>query len=488
MSYIGKITTGGSTYHVGSTLYGTCDTAAGTAIKVAVVEGFDTLETGVTVHIKFTNSNTASNPSLEIRPSSTSGQQASHAIFVDETRRPGTTAFTSWFSGSVVSFTYDGSYWRMNDYIPNTDTNDAVTQTATDSTNATYEFLFSNTADNTTRTEGARKTQYLTFNPSKKALTVGSRASGSTVGDYSLGIGESVTASAINSFAVGNNAYVSGNYGVAMGLGTKSKYKSQFVFGEYNAIDSKSGAFIPTDRGNYVEIVGNGTSSVRSNARTLDWDGVEWTAGGYTTTSQETVEGTTTLDYTTTITSKHCYVERLRYDNEHDPLLTSLTMSHNDITAQGTTWDGTNTSLKLAIAGKLSRAGGSITGSVVADGSGIYLGSSTGRFAGLYTNDINCSGWIGGNIIRCGTKVVTATAANYLKVFTNAELNTLFNTTGCSNGNCVVFAMNGDFSAHAKYLSGTVYENGNWYIKTIDGSNITAGNFRVNYICIRFNV
>lgn len=45
-----------------------------------------------------------------------------------------------------------------------TDTNNAVTQTAT-STNANYEVLFSATADNTTRTEGARKNSNLIFNP-----------------------------------------------------------------------------------------------------------------------------------------------------------------------------------------------------------------------------------------------------------------------------------------------------------------------------------
>jgi hypothetical protein len=45
-----------------------------------------------------------------------------------------------------------------------------VTQTAT-STDANYEVLFSNTADNTTRTEGARKNSNLTFNPSTGKLT-----------------------------------------------------------------------------------------------------------------------------------------------------------------------------------------------------------------------------------------------------------------------------------------------------------------------------
>lgn len=50
-----------------------------------------------------------------------------------------------------------------------TDTNNKVTQTAT-STSANYEVLFSETADNTTRTEGARKNNNLLFNPSTGLL------------------------------------------------------------------------------------------------------------------------------------------------------------------------------------------------------------------------------------------------------------------------------------------------------------------------------
>lgn len=53
-----------------------------------------------------------------------------------------------------------------------TDSN--VTQTATDgSSNAEYEILFSRTADNTTRTEGTRKTSLFTFNPQTNQATAG---------------------------------------------------------------------------------------------------------------------------------------------------------------------------------------------------------------------------------------------------------------------------------------------------------------------------
>ena len=121
MSYIGKINAGGSDYKVGSTLYGTCDTAAATAAKVAVVEGFDTLETGVTVHIKFTYSNsTSTQPTLAIKPSSSGTATTAKNIYKAGTTKPGTTAATSWVANSVVSFTYDGTAWMMNDHIDDT--------------------------------------------------------------------------------------------------------------------------------------------------------------------------------------------------------------------------------------------------------------------------------------------------------------------------------------------------------------------------------
>ena len=57
------------------------------------------------------------------------------------------------------------------------DSNNAVTQTAT-TTSAAYEVLLSGTADNTSRTEGAKKTSTLTYNPSTKALVTGGTING----------------------------------------------------------------------------------------------------------------------------------------------------------------------------------------------------------------------------------------------------------------------------------------------------------------------
>ena len=68
----------------------------------------------------------------------------------------------------------------------NLDTMHQVTQTAT-TTSAAYEVLFSGTADNTTRTEGARKNSNLTFNPSTGILTTDRLYSARTTGTYLAG-------------------------------------------------------------------------------------------------------------------------------------------------------------------------------------------------------------------------------------------------------------------------------------------------------------
>lgn len=70
--------------------------------------------------------------------------------------------------------------------------------------------------------------------------------------------------------AVGAGAHSEGSYTVA-------NHKSQHVFGEYNVADPALTS--ASNRGNFVEIVGNGTYSTTSNARALDWSGNEYLNG-----------------------------------------------------------------------------------------------------------------------------------------------------------------------------------------------------------------
>lgn len=79
------------------------------------------------------------------------------------------------------------------------------------------------------------------------------------IGDYSHAEGYCTIASGLQSHAEGSH--------------TIAKGACQHVFGKYNVEDSES---------TYAEIVGNGTDTVRLNARTLDWSGNEVLTGSCT--------------------------------------------------------------------------------------------------------------------------------------------------------------------------------------------------------------
>lgn len=103
MAYIAKKTTVDGVKPIGSSLFGLCSTASSTAVKSVTMSDFNVLVSGVTIHVYFTYGNTASAPMLKV------GSTSAVAI-----KRNGQ-ANGKWSSGSVVSFTYDGSHWIQND-------------------------------------------------------------------------------------------------------------------------------------------------------------------------------------------------------------------------------------------------------------------------------------------------------------------------------------------------------------------------------------
>lgn len=117
MSYVGNVTIGSGTHLVGSTLYGTCSTASGTAAKVVTCANFDKLITGVTIHVKFDAANGVASPTLNVNGT------GAKSIMRYGTTAPSTSAATSWQAGSVKSFTYDGTYWQLNDWTNGNDNN-----------------------------------------------------------------------------------------------------------------------------------------------------------------------------------------------------------------------------------------------------------------------------------------------------------------------------------------------------------------------------
>ena len=120
MGYVGNVIAGGATHLVGSTLYGTCTTAAATAAKEVTCANFDQLIIGVTIHVKFTYSNTAASPTLNVNGT------GALKIYRYGTTAPSTSAATSWQAGAVIAFTYDGTSWMMNDWLDTNTTYSAM--------------------------------------------------------------------------------------------------------------------------------------------------------------------------------------------------------------------------------------------------------------------------------------------------------------------------------------------------------------------------
>ena len=109
MGFGSKIRINNTDHSIASSLYGTCTDSAGTVGKTVTCADFDTLITGVTIHVKFTYGNTATSPTLNVNGT------GAKPIYSNGTTVPGKTKLTSWYDNAIVSFTYDGTAWRMND-------------------------------------------------------------------------------------------------------------------------------------------------------------------------------------------------------------------------------------------------------------------------------------------------------------------------------------------------------------------------------------
>ena len=112
---------------VAITHFGTCDTAAATAAKTVSLDDFS-LVTGARILVKFTNSNTASSPTLNVNST------GAVRIYLRVNKTAGTTNVTSWEAGDTVEFVYDGSYWRKVNHVTNISGNAATATSATSAT------------------------------------------------------------------------------------------------------------------------------------------------------------------------------------------------------------------------------------------------------------------------------------------------------------------------------------------------------------------
>ena len=191
--------------------YGSCSTAAATVEKIVSLTGF-TLATGAEVTVRFTVTNTAASPTLNVNNTG-----AKPIVYRNAAISAGYLA-----ANRIYKFVYDGSQYELIGDI-NTDTNNKVTMTVT-TTDTEYPILTTYAGNRTTTaTEGARFAANVKINPSDNSITASKINSNLTTDTYVQGAAGN---SLLNSLAAAGTYVSFLRYPSTNGVFTISGYRS----------------------------------------------------------------------------------------------------------------------------------------------------------------------------------------------------------------------------------------------------------------------
>lgn len=281
MATIDQIQIPSGTYDIMvKSFYGTCSTAAATAAKVVTLSndvGWN-LVPGVIIGVKFSNNNAASSVKLNVNGS------GAKSIYFGNYVYTGTAVQITGWKDYIIYYMYDGTNWMfLNNSYNFADTNNYVGQTVT-TTSANYEVLFSATADNTTRTEGARKNSNLLFNPSTGNLQA-TQLNGVTIG----------SSPKFTDTTYSSQAAASG--GTAVSLVTTGE---KYTWNNKSNSDTKNTAG-STDTSSKIFLIG--ATSQAANPQTYSDNEVYATNGVLTTKSVQVGGTAATIQYNSTTKS-----------------------------------------------------------------------------------------------------------------------------------------------------------------------------------------
>ena len=293
----------------------------------------------------------------------------------------------------------------------NTNVNN-VTQTATTVTSDTkYELLFSNTADNTNRTEGTRKSSLLTFSPEPAGVQLTMNYDGSRPNNYGditiKGNNDSDSYIALHSSSAGMSylwiKHPTPSVGIFLEGGSRSNSSSDYSHGAISADD-----FVVWGHdleGNNITWDGTNTSLKTAITNKLDKSGGAMTGNITYSLHEEISGGTSTCDRTTKVNERGLQYTSTQNssinptsnvyigsrENDLDGMSSIVVCTGTDSTWQSgseyrthitpsgiqvsygnktqsssvsvqsgdiinnSKWDGTNTSLKTALANKISK-------------------------------------------------------------------------------------------------------------------------------------
>ena len=218
--------------------YGTCSTAAATAAKVVSCSNF-ALIVGAEITVKFTTTNTATNPTLNVNST------GAKAIYYR-----GSAISAGYLAANrTYTFRYNGSQYDLVGDI-NTDTNTKVTQTLTTS-NASYPLLLAPSGQTATTITTSYFDNGVTLNPSTNTIAANISGNAATADTAQKAVKDKA-GNSIDTFylplSAGENKKLTGPLGLTENINYGSSLPDEGFIGQLFFIEDENldGPSLPT--------------------------------------------------------------------------------------------------------------------------------------------------------------------------------------------------------------------------------------------------
>ncbi len=264
---IEQVNVNGTVFTIASSAYAVCSTAASEAAKTINITGFS-LITGVTIHVKFANANSAATPTLTIAGGDNAANNPIPII--------GTAV---WDAGAIFALTYDGTNW-VQDYDKVTE--NAITGTGT--TGALAKFSGTNTLtsgpllssaiasqDTTTkflREDGTWAAPSYISNTHYQATLIAGNAATDTSEETVSASATGIFLNLVENSTVRSSHQLAGAGGITIGVDANGKITFTGKSGTVTSITPGNGLINGTSGSSQTAITTSGTISIKEGGVT----------------------------------------------------------------------------------------------------------------------------------------------------------------------------------------------------------------------------
>lgn len=146
--------------------YGTCSTAADVAAKIVAIDGNENwkLKVGSIIIVKFTYTNTAASPTLNV------DETNAYPIWYNNAEYTSSSSYGGYANRHIV-YMFNGTHWAFIGWGYDSNSDTKVEQAAAITTAGEYPVILAYSTSTSKVTDTVKKTSTLKYNPSTKVLT-----------------------------------------------------------------------------------------------------------------------------------------------------------------------------------------------------------------------------------------------------------------------------------------------------------------------------